>query len=171
MKSSQVKQLFKKGVELLKDGQTEAALKVFQEGLEGAVQDKGFFLYNIALCQVRLGQEDAALETIDRAASFLPSIIPRISRDKDFVKLRSNAKFKDLQQRYRGLFVRTGRWYLVWFLLAAVIGYLVSVKTGQDPAWNAGKFGGVSLVLAWFVGKIVEGIFSFKSAHRGDKAV
>lgn len=163
MKQTEAKRLIKRGIELFKNDQIEAALQVFEEGLEGGVKgkDSGLILYNIATCQVRIGQQEASIATLDKAISILPSIGPKVRRDKDFSELRRFESFQRLQRKYRGRFVRTGRWYLVWFLLAAVLGYLSSANTGQAPAREIGKFIGVSLVLAWIVGKLVEGVFAF----------
>ena len=171
MIETEAKEFWKKGVELLSAGQTADALQVFEKGLDRTrkAKVKGAFLYNIAVCQVRLGQREAAIETLDKAVTLLPRLGPKFRRDKDFGELRDFESFRSLRRKHRGRYVRTWRWYLAWCLPAAILGVLVSLSTGQDPAWTSGQFSGMAFVLAWFVGKLVEGAFAFKRGLRGEK--
>ena len=87
---------FGKGVSLLKNGQTEEALSAFSNGLSltNRPKEKGYLLYNSAICNVRLGNGDLAIQVLGQALSTLPSLKSKARKDKDFSQLRGNERFQ-----------------------------------------------------------------------------
>ena len=161
------KRAFKEGIKLLNEGKTHDAKELFEAGLNNAVRnkDKGPLLYNIAVCQSRLGEHKIALATLDRAISATPWLRPKVNKDADLAKLRKTGAYQELRKRYRGSYVRTWKWYLIWFLGAFLLGFVLAIKS--DPFDNAARFGGMSIVLAWFAGKCVEGFVAFRRGLKG----
>lgn len=169
LKKSEVKRQINNGIELYNIDKVEEALEVFEKIIAGGVndKDKGLILYNIATCNVRLGRKEAAIDALDKAISALPKLGPKIKRDTDFNELKGPESFQKLKEKYKGNFVRTGRWYLAWGILFAIIGYATSINTGREPVYEAGKFVGMSFWLAWIVGNNTEKIFEMiKRSHK-----
>ncbi len=62
--------MFSHGVKLLKDGDPRGALREFEESLAPATDaQKADSLYNIAICHVRLGNYDAAVQAVAQAVA------------------------------------------------------------------------------------------------------
>lgn len=78
--------LFGEGVASLRKGDTQHALMAFNQALEKATanRDKGRILCNMAICNLRLGQKDAAIKMLTDAVIILPSAKSQIEKDKDF---------------------------------------------------------------------------------------
>lgn len=76
--------MFRKGVTLLAAGDPGAALLEFQEALTNAVGDaKADSLYNIAVCYVRLGDMDMAMQALVKAVGLDPQLAQEIRLDQD----------------------------------------------------------------------------------------
>jgi hypothetical protein len=164
------KEAFKRGVELVSNGQVDAALEAFQEGLNNTVKDreKGSFLYNIAACQFRLGRDGLAIDALDKAIIADPWLVPRVRRDKDFAGLRDTEAFQTLFEKHQWRYVRTWRWYLAWFFGGSLLGFVLGVVSKNlDPIDRAVHLGAMSLPLAWFIGKLIEGVFAFRQSSKG----
>jgi tetratricopeptide (TPR) repeat protein len=160
-----VKDLFNKSIKLISDGKYEDALEVLNDGLKIANKDKdrGPFLYNIAVCQVHLGQKDSAIESLEKAVIAQPWLVPRILKDKDFASLKNETAFIQLVQKNKRIYVRTKKWYVAWIAVGFIIGLVLSIIAGEpDPVWDASYLAGLFTVLAWVFGKIIEAIFAFK---------
>jgi tetratricopeptide (TPR) repeat protein len=88
---------FSLGVNMLAAGNPRSALAAFQESLEAAVGDKkADSWYNIAVCHVRLGRQDAALKALRQALTIDPGLANDIKDDEDFASLRSNEVFDEV---------------------------------------------------------------------------
>jgi len=89
---------FGNGVSLLKEGQIESALSAFNDGLAltNRNKEKGYLLYNAAICNVRLGKDDVAIRTLDQAVSALPKLKSKARKDRDFSQLQENEQFQSL---------------------------------------------------------------------------
>jgi tetratricopeptide (TPR) repeat protein len=158
-----LKDLFNKSLKLISDGKFEDALEVLNDGLKIANKDRGPFLYNIAVCQVHLGQKDAAIESLEKAVNVQSWLMPRILKDKDFGILKNETAFTQLVQKNKRIYIRTKRWYVAWIAAGFIIGLALSIIAGKpDPVWDASYFAGIFTVLAWVFGKIIEAIFAFK---------
>lgn len=95
--TASVSEEFRSGVSLLAAGNPEAALGAFQKSLAEAVGDeKADSLYNIAVCHLRLGSHDAALEALRQALGIDPSMAAEIEIDEDFAPLRGNYAFSEI---------------------------------------------------------------------------
>jgi tetratricopeptide (TPR) repeat protein len=92
---------FKKGVSLLKKGDSESALSAFSEGLETVSKNKGkgYLLYNSAVCYVRLGKHDSAIAALRQAFSAFHPLKSKALKDKDFNHLHNNEQFQLLVKK------------------------------------------------------------------------
>jgi tetratricopeptide (TPR) repeat protein len=93
---TKAQEFFKKGVSLLNEGEIESALSAFNEGLTttNKNKEKGYLLYNSAICNVRLGKHDIAIATLHQALSTFPSLKSKARKDKDFSQLHNNEQFQ-----------------------------------------------------------------------------
>jgi len=93
---TKAQEFFKKGVSLLKKGEIESASSAFNEGLTttNKNKEKGYLLYNSAICNVRLGKHDIAIATLHQALSTFPSLKSKARKDKDFSQLHNNEQFQ-----------------------------------------------------------------------------
>jgi len=88
--------IFREGASLLKKGDTQQALTMFNQALDKANSndEKGSILYNIAVCNLRLGQRETAIKALTDTVSVLPSLKSRIAKDKDFTELQNDEQFR-----------------------------------------------------------------------------
>ena len=93
-----IDKIFRKGSSLLKDGDTQQALTTFNQALDMAKSnnDRGSILYNIAICNLRLGQKEPAIKALSDVVSVLPSLKSRMAKDKDFTELHDDEQFRVL---------------------------------------------------------------------------
>lgn len=171
-----IKKVFRKGVGLLREGKIEEALKVFEFGINESskAKDKGPLLYNIAICQLRLGNNELGLESIKKAISHQPWLSRNAEKDDEFSVFYDREEFNNLIKNNKWRFVRTRRWYTGWMLIFYIIGFLsiyLRYRTigfmGQVSLLGlafdqAIKFTAMSLFFAWVLGKAIEGIVAFK---------
>jgi tetratricopeptide (TPR) repeat protein len=88
---------FSRGVSMLAGGDPKSALGAFETSLSQAVGDKrSDSLYNIAVCHVRLGNHDAAIEVLRQAVAIDPNMASDVGTDDDFAPLRSDESFKEI---------------------------------------------------------------------------
>ena len=89
--------MFSEGVRLLNTGDPEAALQEFQEAvrLAGVACQKADGLYNVAVCHVRLGDIERAVEVIRQALAMDPTLAQEIKSDEDFAPLLSSDVFRE----------------------------------------------------------------------------
>jgi tetratricopeptide (TPR) repeat protein len=81
------------GMSLLNQGQEEAARREFQAGIE-AYPDAWQGYYNLACAEARLGNRDAALENLARAAEIDREVVAKYAPDdSDFESLRGDREF------------------------------------------------------------------------------
>jgi len=87
--------IFRKGSSLLKKGETQQALALFNQALDKAKSknEKGSILYNIAVCNLRLGQRETAIRALADTVCVVPSLKSRIAKDKDFTELQNDEQF------------------------------------------------------------------------------
>jgi len=91
---------FRRGVEFLSNGDPRAALLEFQKSLAKAGGDaKADWLYNIALCHLRLGHLDAAMHAVTEAVTIDPGLAADFRADPDFATFLSDASFQDALTR------------------------------------------------------------------------
>ena len=90
MSKEDVRKLFDQGAKLLREDQPEEALKVFRSALTSAFSEKGQALYNIAICHLRLGDEDSAIDAIRNAVSLQPWLVKEFLADEDFSSLHDS---------------------------------------------------------------------------------
>lgn len=97
--------MFDHGVKLLDEGNPEAAIREFQRALANASTpaQKADLFYNIAVCHVRLGSVDAAVEAVAEALAADPDLVKEFRTDQDFAPIWSNASFREALQREHGL--------------------------------------------------------------------
>ena len=67
-------EMFRKGASLLKKGKTQQALTTFNQALDKAKSnnEKGSIFYNMAICNLRLGQKETAIRALTDAVNILP---------------------------------------------------------------------------------------------------
>ena len=81
------------GMSLLNQGQEEAARKEFEAGIE-AYPDAWQGYYNLACAEARLGNRDAALENLARAAEIDKEVVTKYAPDdSDFESIRDDPEF------------------------------------------------------------------------------
>jgi tetratricopeptide (TPR) repeat protein len=81
------------GMSLLTQGQEEAARKEFQAGIE-AYPDAWQGYYNLACAEARLGNRDAALENLARAAELNEEVVAKYApEDSDFDSVKDDPEF------------------------------------------------------------------------------
>jgi hypothetical protein len=175
-----MKLLFKKGVELLRDNKLKESLELFEYGLNESKKDKdkGPLLYNIAVCQLRLGNKELGMEAIKKGIVFQPWLLGKAQKDKDLKVLYGTKEFEDLIKNNKWRFVRTRNWYTTWALIFYIVGfsriyfrYITFKIVGQlslvGLAFSkAIEYTAMSLFFAWIIGNIVEGIVAFKHGVR-----
>jgi hypothetical protein len=87
--------MFGDGVKLLEQNDPQGALREFNESLTAATGDqKADSLYNIAVCHMRLGNIDAALDAVEQVIGVDPSLTLELRSDSDFSALATNERFK-----------------------------------------------------------------------------
>jgi len=93
-----VDKMFNQGVSLLKNGELQQALTTFNQALGTAKsnRDKASILGNIAVCHLRLGEKDAAIRVLSDAVHFRRSVKAQIAKDKDFIELHNDERFRAL---------------------------------------------------------------------------
>jgi tetratricopeptide (TPR) repeat protein len=165
METVNAKDAFRRGVALVNDGKMEAALEAFQDGLQNTARKKeqGPLLYNIAACQLHLGKDGLAIDALDKALDATPRLVLRARKDREFDRVRNTDQFHSMCAKHRWRYVRTWKWYLLWCTGALLAGLSWGVLSQRsDPIDRAAQLGGMSIPLAWFVGKLIEAIFAFK---------
>jgi tetratricopeptide (TPR) repeat protein len=81
------------GMSLLTQGQEQAARKEFQAGIE-AYPDAWQGYYNLACAEARLGNRDAALENLARAAELNEEVVAKYAPDDaDFDSVKDDPEF------------------------------------------------------------------------------
>jgi tetratricopeptide (TPR) repeat protein len=81
------------GMSLLTQGQEEAARREFEAGIE-AYPDEWQGYYNMACAEARLGNRDAALENLARAAEVNDEVVAKYApEDSDFASLKDDREF------------------------------------------------------------------------------
>jgi tetratricopeptide (TPR) repeat protein len=81
------------GMSLLNQGQEEAARREFRAGID-AYPDAWQGYYNMACAEARLGDSDAALENLARAAEINQEVVAKYAPDdSDFESLRNDDEF------------------------------------------------------------------------------
>jgi tetratricopeptide (TPR) repeat protein len=81
------------GMSLLTQGQEEAARREFEAGIE-AYPDEWQGYYNMACAEARLGNRDAALENLARAAEVNEEVVAKYApEDSDFASLKDDPEF------------------------------------------------------------------------------
>jgi tetratricopeptide (TPR) repeat protein len=81
------------GMSLLNQGQEEAARREFEAGIE-AYPDEWQGYYNLACAEARLGNRDAALENLARAAEVNEEVVAKYApEDSDFDSLKDDQAF------------------------------------------------------------------------------
>ena len=81
------------GMSLLTQGQEEAARREFEAGIE-AYPDEWQGYYNMACAEARLGNRDAALENLARAAEVNQEVVAKYApEDSDFASLKDDREF------------------------------------------------------------------------------
>jgi tetratricopeptide (TPR) repeat protein len=93
--------LLRQAGSLFEKGDTQRALKTYDQALDKAKSnlDKATILYNIAYANLRLGQREAALEALSATLTFAPLLKSRIEKDKRFMELHNDEKFRILTAR------------------------------------------------------------------------
>jgi tetratricopeptide (TPR) repeat protein len=89
---------FLKGVLLLDKGQAQPAFETFSHVLDFPISNKvrGQTFYNMAICNLRLGQRQIAIENLKRAISVMHSLRSAIAKDMDFMDLHDDEQFAAL---------------------------------------------------------------------------
>jgi tetratricopeptide (TPR) repeat protein len=81
------------GMSLLNQGQEEAARREFEAGIE-AYPDAWQGYYNLACAEARLGNRDAALENLARAAEIDQEVVTKYAPDdSDFESIKDDPEF------------------------------------------------------------------------------
>lgn len=103
------------GDALLKQGDAPQALEAFQAGLSASSNpyERGVLLYDIAVCQSRMGQNDASLATLAQAATTSRAVISSMHQGTDFPELRDTDGYKALLAKFRLPF----RWFVFYTLV------------------------------------------------------
>ena len=85
--------LLGQGVSLLHKDRPQQALAAFNQALDHAKsrREKGWILFYMAACELRLRDKDLAVKTLAEALRVLPSIISRIAKEKDLAELYGEA--------------------------------------------------------------------------------
>lgn len=84
------------GMSLLSQGQEEAARREFETGIE-AYPDAWQGYYNLACAEARLGNRDAALENLARAAKLDQEVVAKYAPDdSDFDSVKSDPEFLEI---------------------------------------------------------------------------
>ena len=127
--------MFDRGVAFLTDGHPRDALEEFQKSLDVARgKQKADSLYNIAVCHVRLGNKDKAVEAATEALAFDPAMAKEISTDDDFEPLREIESFVDIlmaaERRARLIGIRG-------LLLLPAFGLVSSTLLGSVVLFNS----------------------------------
>ncbi|HSC49393.1 MAG TPA: cupin domain-containing protein [Gaiellaceae bacterium] len=87
------------GMSLLNQGQEEAARREFRAGIE-AYPDAWQGYYNLACAEARLGNRDAALENLGRAAEINQEVVARYAPDdSDFASVKDDPEFLALTRQ------------------------------------------------------------------------
>ena len=160
-----IKTAFKKGVKLLESGSPEAAFEVFKEGLKVTTQNhyKGHCLYNMAVCKVRLNQNDEAVKLLNKAIQAMPKLLSDIYSDRDFLELHNHWKFQELieinksrkskfgvgkKKRDSSKGIKNAILCFLFLLIIGILGGLFSSK-GFFLSELAGELGILSLCVLW----------------------
>jgi tetratricopeptide (TPR) repeat protein len=86
---------FERGVVCLNVGRPQEALRHFSMSLASAVGDaKAGSLYNLAICHLRLGNTDAAIQAAAKAVVMDPGVAAEMERDNDLVGLVADQSFR-----------------------------------------------------------------------------
>jgi len=87
--------LFSRGVRLLRKDTNDQALTAFNQALEKAKSDgeKARILYNIAICRLRLGDKDAAINSLADAIRVMPALQSAVQKDRDLAGLSQDEQF------------------------------------------------------------------------------
>ena len=87
---------FTDAVQMLQEGDPSGALAIFQHLATTARSDglRADALYNVAVCQLRLGSETEALDAISDAVRSDPHLADEIRTDPDFSTLAGNPWFE-----------------------------------------------------------------------------
>jgi uncharacterized membrane protein YhaH (DUF805 family) len=90
--------VFAQGVSLIEKGDTQQALETFKHALDKAISnnDRGKILFNMAICNLRLGKKQDAIGNLTEAVTVLPSLKPAIARDKDLAELHDDERLNGL---------------------------------------------------------------------------
>jgi len=121
---------FAAGVELLRNHRIEEALSAFQIGLtnDTSDEDAGALLYNIAVCQERLGRSEPAPRAIEEALRRRPPLAADVTTDLDFDLLRTK---EPLRSHLRDLHLVTRRSPLLTIGLSFLYGILLGLPWGH----------------------------------------
>ncbi len=96
--------MFAQGVTLLDQGNPKAASRKFRQAAATASTEsqRADALYNLAVCYVRLGNINAAVDTVKEAVDTDPSLANDFRTDKDFEPISSHTVFQEALQRGGG---------------------------------------------------------------------
>jgi tetratricopeptide (TPR) repeat protein len=81
--------LLGKGVHLLHENHAQEALTTFNQALDHAKsrREKGWILFYMAACELRLRDKELAVRTLAEALRVLPSVVARIAKEKDLAEI------------------------------------------------------------------------------------
>ena len=150
MSTGTVKQLCREGAKLLDDGQHNRALDVLTSALKSATTplEKGAVLYNIAQSQYCLGNDSAALQSIDQALSADTSTHYLVEKATDFPRFRNTADFLALLRKH-GIIARRRRPSLVSVLFSE------KGRISRRTYWIKGVLAGNAIILClYFIGLV-----------------
>jgi tetratricopeptide (TPR) repeat protein len=130
--------LYDQGVIEMNNGQFEAAIDLFKRALKSQA-DMPHVLYSLAAAQVRLGDSDEGLKTLEQAVAVREIHRSKARVDPDFLPLRGDSRFQELvglgavEVLGRGAVNRSTTWY---------------IETDRQTALNtAGDFGSSPLAV------------------------
>ena len=87
--------LYDQGVIEMNNGHFEAAIDLFRRALKSQ-PDMPYVLYSLAAAQVRLGNTDEGLKTLEQAVAVREIHRSKARTDPDFLPLRGDTRFQEL---------------------------------------------------------------------------
>ena len=92
------KELYKKSIDHLKNGDASGALSILEQAqsLPSSKKIEGPIHYNLAVCHQRLGNSDKVLEELRRAVKINGWLAAEARKDADFNSLRNSNEFIEI---------------------------------------------------------------------------
>ena len=121
------KELFKQGINNLKNGDASGALSILEQALSlpSSKKIEGPIHYNIAVCHQRLGNSDKALEELRRAVKINGWLAAESRKDTDFNSLRNSDEYIEIFNKRNPMLSIFTSWVCAVLL---IIGIILSVR-------------------------------------------